>query len=98
MSWKTVTLTTAENIQRVAFAGRGSIYVEGTFGGGTVRIKPIAVDDNVQVVATGFLYEMDGSTTKSADVPAGHYELELNGSAGATVLVFYGDQQELVRG
>lgn len=96
MGWKTLTLTTAANTANVAFAGRGSIFAEGTFGSGSVEIHPIVepLDNGPQTVSTSSMYEIDGSVVVSADVPSGHYQLDLAGSTGATVTVYYNDQHE----
>ena len=99
MSWEKFTLTTADNVQRIAFNGRGSIYVEGTFGGGTVQVKPVTINPstNVKEVSTGFLDDaIDGTTIKSKDVPSGLYAIELNGSTGASVDVYVNNQVEEV--
>lgn len=92
--WTKATLTTASNIVDLGFVGRGAIFVEGTFGGGTVQVKPKTDDGQV---ATGFSYSLDGSTTKTVDVPSGLYRFELAGSAGATVDLWYNTQVDLVR-
>lgn len=92
--WQKSTVTTASNVLDLGFVGRGAIFVEGTFGGGTVQIK-MKTDNGL--VTTGFGYELDGSTTKSADVPAGLYRLELAGSAGASIDIWYNDQVDLIR-
>lgn len=97
MAWKIKTLTTAAPTDRLSFAGRGSIFPTGTFGGGTVTIKPIAVDEatNAENVAPSAVFTIDGSTEISADVPSGYYEIELAGSTGGDVDVYYNDQSEL---
>lgn len=93
MGWIINTLTTAAATKNVAFAGGGSIYAEGTFGGGTLEIHPIADNtDGTMTTSTSSLYTIDGSTTVSADLPSGHYQLKLAGSTGATVKVFINDQ------
>lgn len=94
MSWDRVTLTTALNTVDLSFAGRGAIYAEGTFGGGTVQIK-LKTDDGV--ISTGFNWEIDGSSVKSADVPSGLYRIELAGSVGASVVVWRNAQVDLIR-
>lgn len=95
--WEKLTLTTASNTARLSFAGRGSIYAEGTFGSGSVGLHIVHTDNdtNAETVATGFLDSaIDGTTIKSIDAPSGHYELNLAGSTGATVDVYYNDQYE----
>ena len=95
--WKKITLTTANNTGRVSFRGRGSIYAEGTFGGGTVGLKIIyyAIENGPFTVASGFIDDpIDGSVVKSLDCPAGDYQLNLAGSVGATVDVYFNDQVE----
>lgn len=93
MAWKKLTLTTADNTARVSFKGRGSIYAEGTFGGGAVGLHIYESG----VASTGFLDEaIDGATVKTIDCPSGHYQLDLAGSTGASVDVYYNDQLELV--
>lgn len=92
--WQKLTVTTAANTADLSFVGRGAIYVEGTFGGGTVQIKPKL---DTGEVSTGFAYSLDGSTTKTADVPSGLYRLELSGSTGAAVDIWLNAQVDLVR-
>ena len=96
--WKKLTLTTASNTERVSFKGRGSIYAEGTFGGGSVGLHIVysQVDNAVQTVSTGFIDSaIDGNSVKSIDCPSGDYELNLAGSTGASVDIYYNDQVEL---
>jgi len=93
--WVKHTLTTASNMVRVSFIKGGSIYAEGTFGGGEIQVKPVYIDSvtNAPLATTGFLDEaIDGTTVKTKDVPPGHYELDLNGSTGATVDVYTNEQ------
>lgn len=92
--WQKATVTTASNILDLGFVGRGAIFAEGTFGGGTVQVK-MKTDDGQ--ITSGFGYELDGTTTKSVDVPAGLYRLELAGSAGASVDIWYNTQVDLTR-
>lgn len=94
MAWEKLTLTTAENTIRLGFGGRGSIYAEGSFGGGSVELHLTYVDvDGSTQVSTGFIDEaIDGTTIKSIDCPRGTYELQLNGSVGATVDVYINEQ------
>ena len=96
--WKKLTLTTASNTSKISFKGRGSIYAEGTFGGGTVRAHLVyySVDGAAPAVSTGFIDSaIDGTIIKSIDCPSGDYQLNLNGSVGATVDVYYNGQVEL---
>lgn len=91
--WNKITLTTADNTARIGFAGRGSIYAEGTFGSGAIGLHIL----HEGTATTGFLDDaIDGSTVKTIDCPRGTYELNLAGSTGATVDVYYNDQHELV--
>lgn len=99
--WKKTTLTTADNTENVSFKGRGSIYAEGTFGGGSVELHVISYANNepnaAKSVATGFLDSaIDGTTIKTIDCPAGDYQLDLSGSTSASVDVYYNDQVQLV--
>lgn len=99
--WKITNLTSSATSFDVSFNGRGSIYAEGTFGGGTIQIKPIAADDKygAKTVATGFIDSaIDGSVVKSRDVPSGTYRVILVGSTGASVNVFHRDQFDQIRG
>lgn len=97
MTWRIITLTTAANTQKVSFAGRGSIYAEGTFGSGILELHPVAQNtDGTQTVSTSSLYDIDGTTVVSADLPRGTYELDLSGSTGASVNVYYNDQKDQV--
>lgn len=97
MGWQILNLTTASNTGRVSFSGRGSIYAEGTFGSGTLELHPIAKNaDGTEAVSSGSLYDIDGTTVVSADVPSGHYELDLAGSTGADIDVYYNDQKDQV--
>jgi len=100
--WKKLTLTTASNTSKVSFKGRGSIYAQGTFGSGAVGLHPITYDNDdpngAPSVASGFIDDaIDGTTIKSIDCPSGDYELNLAGSTGATVDVYYNDQREFVQ-
>lgn len=96
MPWQISTLTTAAPTKRVSFVGGGSIYAEGTFGGGALELHPIADADSsnndVETISTGSLYTIDGATTVSADVPSGHYQLKLANSLAASINVFINDQ------
>lgn len=97
MTWRILTLTTAANTAKVSFAGRGSIYAEGTFGSGTLELHPVAKNtDGTESISSGSLYDIDGTTVVSADVPSGVYQLDLSGSTGATVTVYYNDQKDQV--
>jgi hypothetical protein len=97
--WQKLTLTTAANTAKVSFKGRGSIYAEGTFGSGAVGLHVVyrEVEGGAETISTGFIDDaIDGSTIKSIDCPAGDYQLNLAGSTGATVDVYYNDQFDLV--
>lgn len=99
MSWKKLELTTANNTANVSFKGRGSIYAEGTFGGGAVELHVLyrEVAQGAETAASGFLDDaIDGTTIKTIDCPSGDYQLNLSGSTGATVDVYYNDQDEFV--
>lgn len=95
--WKKLTLTTAANTQDISFAGRGSIYAEGTFGGGSVQLHIKYIETTgAYTVSTAFVDSaIDGTTIKSIDCPAGHYQLNLAGSTGASVTVLINDQTDL---
>lgn len=93
--WKKVTLTTANNTANVSFTGGGSIYAEGTFGGGSVELHIVYVekDGGQSTVSSGFIHDaIDGATVKSISCTSGHYQLDLSGSTGASVDVYYNDQ------
>lgn len=92
--WLKRTLTTAINTVDLGFVGRGAIFVEGTFGGGSVLVKPKTDDTQI---ATNAAWTMDGSTTTSLDLPSGLYRFELSGSVGATVDLWYNTQVDLTR-
>lgn len=97
--WQKLTLTTADNTYRIAFSGRGSIYAEGAFGGGTIGVHVLHKDGTTGALtaSTGFLDDtIDGATVKTKDVPSGQYELNLAGSTGASVDVYYNDQAGMV--
>lgn len=93
------TITTASDTVRLKFKGRGSIFPSGTFGGGTVEIYFVSVnqDTGAVTVSSTSAYSIDGTTIKTADVPAGEYDIVLEGSTGGDVDVFYRDQVQLVR-
>lgn len=96
--WKKLTLTTAADNDIVAFSGRGSIYAEGTFGGGALGAYIVyrADDNGAPTVASGYMdYTLSAAGT--LDLPAGEYQLKLTGSTGASVDVYYNDQFEGVR-
>lgn len=89
MAWQKLTLTTAANTADVHFQGRGAIYAEGTFGGGLIQLH---VKTSTET-ATGYVDDrIDGTSIKTIDCPSGDYQLNLAGSTGATVDVFYNDQ------
>lgn len=98
MAWRKRVLTNTTTSLIVSFAGRGSIYCDGTFGGAVIQIKPIAVtaatgqDD----IATGVLYTIDGSTVVSADLPHGKYQIFLSGGAASTINVWDNNQESVV--
>ena len=92
--WVAHELTTADHTIRVSFVGDGVIFVNGTFGGGTVLVKPIS--ENGSVVAGAALYTLSGSDP-SCTVPTGKYQLQLSGSAAATVELFTNDSIRRVR-
>ncbi len=89
-----ITLTTAANTANVAFEGRGSLMFSGTFGSGTIEIRPITESGVIAADAIITDNVIDGSAANSADVPSGHYQLTLDGSTGATVSVFKNDQSD----
>jgi hypothetical protein len=94
--WQKVTLTTAAPTAKVSFAGRGSVYAEGTFGAGIVGLYVTYTNPTTGVVSvsTGYLDSaIDGTLVKTIDCPAGEYQLSLTGSVGATVDVYYNDQK-----
>lgn len=96
--WNKITLTTADNTKKISFKGRGSVYAEGTFGSGQLELHIVHHSQmgGAATVSTGYIDDaIDGSSIKSIDCPSGDYELQLNGSTGATVDVYYNDQYEL---
>lgn len=93
--WKKIPLSTSTNVIDIGFVGRGSIFVEGSFGGGTIQVK---LKTDTGQLSTGFAYELDGADLSSVDVPSGLYRFELVGSTGATVDIWYNDQVDLIRG
>lgn len=98
--WKKLNLTTASDNEKISFVGNGSIYAEGTFGGGTIQIAIVVIDpdNSVPTISSGFLTSViDGTTVKTVQVPSGLYQLTLSGSTGGDVDVYYNDQIELVR-
>lgn len=92
--WVAHELTTANDTITVSFVGDGVIFVNGTFGGGTVLVKPIS--ENGNIIAGAGLYTLSGSTM-SCIVPTGKYQLHLSGSAAATVELFTNDSIRRVR-
>lgn len=98
--WNKVTLTTANNTTPLSFKGRGAIYAEGTFGSGQIELHiAYASEPGAAVsISTGYLDDaLDGTSIKTIDCPAGDYQLQLTGSTGATVDVYFNDQVELIR-
>jgi len=96
MNWKKKTLTTADNELDVAFTGRGSIYAEGTFGGGSLGAYILfrEVQNGPLSTSNGFVDQaIDGADIKSIDCPTGAYRLKLEGSTGASVDVYYNGQE-----
>lgn len=92
--WVAHELTTDDDSIRVSFVGEGVIFVNGTFGGGSVLVKPIS--ENGNIVAGAGLYTLSGSTM-SCIVPTGKYQLELSGSTAATVELLINDSIRRVR-
>ena len=85
-------------LPNLAFRGRGSIYAEGTFGGGVVGIYPIATNEagGQQTESSDYLDDaINGTSIKSIDCPSGNYAIKLTGSTSASVTVFYNDQMDL---
>lgn len=95
MMFRVYTLTTANPKMRLGFGSRGSLFAEGTFGGGSLRLYPVGEDDvtKLPVTSTSSLGDaIDGTTVKSMDIPAGAYDLVLEGSTAATVRVYLNEQ------
>lgn len=90
MAWRKQVLTNATNSLKLSFAGRGSVYCDGTFGGAVIQIKPIAATPatGADDIATGVLYSIDGSTVVSADLPHGRYQILLSGGAASSINVW----------
>jgi len=97
--WNISNITTASDTVRLKFKGRGSIFPDGDFGGGTVEIYFVSTNPatGVIVVSSTSAYSIDGSTVKAADVPAGEYDIVLANSTAGDVDVFWNDQFTLVR-
>ena len=95
--WTTLTLTTADNVANIAFKGRGSVFIDGTFGGGAVEVRPVVIEaDGTRSTSVGFIDQaIDGATIKSLDAPSGHYQLTLAGSAAGEVTVYLHNQIEV---
>ncbi len=89
-----ITLTTADNTATVSFEGRGSLMFSGTFGGGTIELRPVTAQGDVAADAIITDNVIDGSAANSADVPSGVYQITLDGSTGATINVFRNDQSD----
>lgn len=92
--WKKHILTTAEPTLDLGFVGQASIYVEGTFGGGTVLIFLKTIDG---IVSSAAAYSMDGTTISSTAAPSGLYRITLDGSTGGSVNLWYNERVDLVR-
>lgn len=89
--WKTINLTTASNNQKIDFEDKTYIYVEGTFGGGTLDVHAIVQNSpgQSQVISSNPVYQIDGSTVTSIEAPPGLYKLVLSDSTGGDIDVFY---------
>lgn len=96
--WRTFNLTTAAPNSGHAFNGRGSIYAEGTFGGGAINIHLVAQNEQngPKQTSTGAVRTIDGTNVSDADLPSGEYQISLVGSTGGDVTVYYNDQDENV--
>lgn len=98
--WNKQTLTTAANTKTVHFLGRGSVFVEGTFGGGTVKVQLLYRDPTSGVHSTSSTYlgdALNGNTVNSIDLPAGEYVLTLVDSTSGSVDVYYSNQVDTIR-
>jgi hypothetical protein len=93
------TITTASDTVRLKFKGRGSIFPSGSFGGGTVEIYFVSTSPatGASTVSSSSAYTINGTTVKTADLPAGEYDIVLENSTDGNVSVFYNDQIQLVR-
>ena len=93
--WEISNITTASDTVRLKFKGRGSIFPDGDFGGGTVEVY--FVSEAPVTVSTTSAYSIDGSTVKTADLPAGEYDIVLEGSTGGDINLFWNDQYVKIR-
>lgn len=81
--WEYVQLTTGSPNLDVSFSGRGSVFVDSS---GTIDIHIISGDNySAKTVSSSPIYQIDGVTTSSADLPSGFYRLALNGAGPANV-------------
>lgn len=81
--WEYVQLTTGSPNLDVAFSGRGSVFVDSS---GTIDIYIISGGGtSAKTVSTSPIYQINGSTQISADLPSGAYRLALNGAGPANV-------------
>ena len=94
MSFEIANITTASDTVRIRFDGRGSIFPDGDFGGGTVEIYFVGRNGTVSSTSA---YSIDGTTIKTADLPFGTYDIVLENSTAGDLDIFYSDQQDLVR-
>jgi len=96
--WKKIVTFSVDGTQNVSFRGRGSIFADGTFGGGVLQLHVIARDEqgSAPSVSTGFMDDaIDGSIIKSIDCPSGEYQIQLTGSTSPTVNVYVNDQVDI---
>lgn len=96
--WQTVNLTAANLTANVSFRGRGTIYAEGTFDSGTIGAHLLLKGtDGKYTASTGFINTAIDGTVKTADLPAGDYQLTIAGGMGSEdVTVYYNDQSDKV--
>ncbi|WP_299083075.1 hypothetical protein [uncultured Paraglaciecola sp.] len=98
MQKQVLTLTTADNIKRIALEGPHQVEIGGTFGSGTVT--PYGYSEEI---GKGAQLQLDGSaySTTAADsltASAAYSQWELTGSTGATVtMVFTPIKQAVIR-
>lgn len=88
--WNVINLTDANSGAMLEFDAHGSVFVEGSFGGGTVDFYPMGFnnEEGQAVTSSTALVSLDAANA-DAELPNGKYAVSLNGSTAGDVNLFH---------
>lgn len=88
--WNVKQLTDANNGFEMDFDAHGSVFIDGTVGGGTVDFFLVGKNNetDAKVVSSVAMVSLDDAN-RDAELPNGKYLIALNGSTGGDVKLFH---------